>query len=86
MAEGSHVIGCGAGPLPGSPRKPRIKGGAPRETRRLISEAKRFSTEACVKAVNNAMQVMGGIGYTNVFPMERIYRDIRLGADLDWIK
>lgn len=25
------------------------------------------------------MQVMGGIGYTNVFPMERIYRDIRLG-------
>ncbi|MGD0210513.1 MAG: acyl-CoA dehydrogenase family protein, partial [Desulfomonilia bacterium] len=50
-----------------------------RYTRRIISEAKRFSTEACVKVVSNAMQVMGGIGYTNVFPLERIYRDIRLG-------
>ena len=55
------------------------RGGPPRETRRLISEAKRFSTDACVKVVNNAMQVMGGIGYTNVFPIERIYRDVRLG-------
>lgn len=55
------------------------KGRPPRETRRLISEAKRFSTDACVKVVNNAMQVMGGIGYTNVFPIERIYRDVRLG-------
>jgi len=26
------------------------------------------------------MQVMGGIGYTNVFPIERIYRDIRLAS------
>jgi len=50
-----------------------------RTTRRLISEAKRFSTEACTKIVDRCMQVMGGIGYTNVFPLERIYRDIRLG-------
>ena len=26
------------------------------------------------------MQVAGGIGYTNVFPLERIYRDIRLAS------
>ena len=26
------------------------------------------------------MQVVGGIGYTNVFPLERIYRDIRLAS------
>ncbi len=26
------------------------------------------------------MQVMGGIGYTNVFPVERIYRDVRLAS------
>jgi len=51
----------------------------PGEMRRIISEAKRFSTEACMKVVNNAMQVMGGIGYTNIFPLERIYRDVRLG-------
>jgi len=28
--------------------------------------------------VNNAMQVMGGIGYTDVYPIERLLRDIRL--------
>lgn len=26
------------------------------------------------------MQVAGGIGYTNVLPLERIYRDIRLAS------
>ena len=26
------------------------------------------------------MQVMGGIGYTNVFPVERIVRDLRLAS------
>jgi hypothetical protein len=26
------------------------------------------------------MQVMGGIGYTDIFPIERIYRDIRLAS------
>ena len=50
-----------------------------RTMRRLISEAKRFSTESCVKVVDRCLQVMGGIGYTNVYPMERIYRDVRLG-------
>ncbi|MBU2547787.1 MAG: acyl-CoA dehydrogenase, partial [Proteobacteria bacterium] len=27
-----------------------------------------------------AMQVMGGIGYTSVFPIERIHRDLRLAS------
>lgn len=49
-------------------------------TRRMVSETKKFVTESCVKIVNNAMQVMGGIGYTNVFPVERISRDIRLAT------
>ena len=26
------------------------------------------------------MPVVGGIGYTNVLPLERIYRDIRLAS------
>ncbi len=47
--------------------------------RRIVSEAKRFATEAAWDVVNNAMQVMGGIGYTDVYPIERILRDIRLG-------
>lgn len=48
--------------------------------RRLISETKKFVTESCQKVVHNAMQVMGGIGYTTVFPVERIYRDLRLAS------
>ncbi len=47
--------------------------------RRLVSEAKRFATEIAWEVVNNAMQVMGGIGYTDVYPVERVLRDIRLG-------
>jgi alkylation response protein AidB-like acyl-CoA dehydrogenase len=47
--------------------------------RRLVSEAKRFTTEVAWDIVNNAMQIMGGIGYTDVYPVERALRDIRLG-------
>jgi len=50
------------------------------QVRRLISETKKFVTESCQKVVHNAMQVVGGIGYTNVLPLERIYRDIRLAS------
>jgi acyl-CoA dehydrogenase len=28
--------------------------------------------------VNHAMQIMGGIGYTNLYPIERLLRDLRL--------
>jgi len=56
-----------------------VDGGAdPSLSRRLVSEAKKFATEAAWQVVNNAMQVMGGIGYTNVYPIERLVRDIRL--------
>lgn len=47
-------------------------------TRRLVSEAKKFATDSAWEIVNNAMQVMGGIGYTNIYPIERILRDVRL--------
>ncbi|RMG61386.1 MAG: acyl-CoA dehydrogenase [Deltaproteobacteria bacterium] len=53
-------------------------GADPSYCRRLVSEAKKFSTEAAWQVVNNAMQVMGGIGYTNVYPIERFLRDVRL--------
>ncbi len=46
--------------------------------RRLVSEAKKFATEAAWNIVNNAMQIMGGIGYTEVYPIERALRDTRL--------
>jgi alkylation response protein AidB-like acyl-CoA dehydrogenase len=44
----------------------------------MVSEAKRFATETAWLVINNSMQIMGGIGYTNVFPIERILRDARL--------
>jgi len=46
--------------------------------RRLVSEAKKFATEASWSIVNTAMQVLGGIGYTQVYPLERYLRDSRL--------
>jgi alkylation response protein AidB-like acyl-CoA dehydrogenase len=46
--------------------------------RRMVSQAKKFATETAWTVVNHAMQIMGGIGYTNVFPVERILRDTRL--------
>ncbi|MEA3224289.1 MAG: acyl-CoA dehydrogenase family protein [Thermodesulfobacteriota bacterium] len=48
--------------------------------RRMVSESKKFITESCQKVVHNAMQVIGGIGYTDIFPVERIFRDVRLAS------
>jgi alkylation response protein AidB-like acyl-CoA dehydrogenase len=46
--------------------------------RRLVSEAKKFATDTGWLVANKAMQVMGGIGYTDVYPIEKMVRDIRL--------
>jgi acyl-CoA dehydrogenase len=46
--------------------------------RRLVSQAKKFATDMAWEVANKAMQVMGGIGYTEVYPIEKIVRDIRL--------
>ena len=46
--------------------------------RRMVSEAKRFATETAWEGVNDAMQILGGIGYTSVYPIERMLRDTRL--------
>jgi alkylation response protein AidB-like acyl-CoA dehydrogenase len=51
-----------------------------KQIRRLVSQSKKFVTESCQKAVSNAMQVMGGIGYTNIYPVERIVRDLKLAS------
>ena len=46
--------------------------------RRLVSEAKRFGTDCLWEISNIAMQILGGIGYTDVYPIERAVRDSRL--------
>ena len=55
-------------------------GDRPNRVRRLVSETKKFVTESCQQAARHAMQVMGGIGYTNIFPVERIVRDLGLAS------
>ena len=52
---------------------------SPSYVRKLVSMAKLNSTEVMWNAVNSAMQVLGGIGYTTVYPVERLLRDSRLG-------
>jgi len=40
--------------------------------------AKYYSSEIAVKIANEAVQVLGGYGYTKDFPVERYYRDSKL--------
>lgn len=46
--------------------------------RRMVSETKKFATDSAWEVINHAMQIMGGIGYTDVYPVEKLLRDIRL--------
>lgn len=46
--------------------------------RRLVTEVKKYSTQVNWEVLNDAMQILGGIGYTNVFPIERHLREARL--------
>jgi alkylation response protein AidB-like acyl-CoA dehydrogenase len=48
------------------------------DARRLVSETKKTATEAAWTIINHAMQILGGIGYTDVYPIERLLRDARL--------
>jgi acyl-CoA dehydrogenase len=42
------------------------------------SIAKLYATEAALEVVNEALQVFAGYGYTKMFPVEKIFRDVRL--------
>jgi alkylation response protein AidB-like acyl-CoA dehydrogenase len=52
--------------------------GTPGYQRRLVSEVKKLATQTQWEVVNDAMQILGGIGYTNVYPVERALREARL--------
>lgn len=43
------------------------------------SMAKVFATEVAFRVTHKALQVFGGYGYTRDYPMERYFRDARLG-------
>ncbi len=40
--------------------------------------AKYYAGEMCIRVTNQALQVFGGYGYSQEFPVERLYRDARL--------
>ncbi len=40
--------------------------------------AKLFASEMAEKVCSDAIQVFGGYGYVSDFPVERIYRDVRV--------
>ncbi|MDA8137137.1 MAG: acyl-CoA dehydrogenase family protein [Desulfobacteraceae bacterium] len=42
------------------------------------SIAKMYATEAALEVANEALQVFAGYGYTKMFPVEKILRDVRL--------
>jgi alkylation response protein AidB-like acyl-CoA dehydrogenase len=42
------------------------------------SMAKLFASEMAEKVCSSALQTLGGYGYLNDFPLERIYRDVRV--------
>jgi alkylation response protein AidB-like acyl-CoA dehydrogenase len=42
------------------------------------AQAKLFATNMSVEVCNDALQILGGIGYTTKFPVEQYYRDARM--------
>ena len=40
--------------------------------------AKLFASEMAERVCSDAIQILGGYGYVNDFPVERIYRDVRV--------
>ena len=51
---------------------------AGRSTRLHASMAKRFASDAAVQATNWAVEIFGGLGYTQDLPLERFLRDAKL--------
>jgi acyl-CoA dehydrogenase len=42
------------------------------------SIAKLYGTEVALEVVNEALQIFGGYGYTKMYPVEKLLRDVRL--------
>ena len=53
--------------------------GQPGRHSRESAAAKLFASEMCNRVVGQAIQIHGGYGYLNDYPVERLYRDSRIG-------
>ena len=47
-------------------------------TTKMSAMAKYFASEVCVRVATEAVQILGGYGYTKDFPVEKFYRDAKL--------
>ena len=45
--------------------------------------AKKFATDKCFNIVNDALQIHGGYGYLQDYPIERFLRDLRVHQILE---
>jgi len=45
---------------------------------KLASMSKCFCSDAAMKITTDAVQVLGGYGYTKDYPVERLFRDAKL--------
>lgn len=45
---------------------------------RYASEAKFFATDSCMKVCTDAVQVLGGYGYSKEYPVEKLFRDAKV--------
>ena len=60
----------------------KVTDGAPDKTR-FAAMAKRFATDECSAVVNDALQMHGGYGYLQDYPVERFWRDLRVHSILE---
>jgi hypothetical protein len=51
---------------------------AGRPVKHAAAMAKVFASEVAMKAASKAVQIHGGAGYTDEFPVERLFRDARI--------
>jgi acyl-CoA dehydrogenase len=60
----------------------KVTEGAPDKTR-FAAMAKRLATDNGSKIVNDALQLFGGYGYLQDYPIERFWRDLRVHSILE---
>lgn len=49
-----------------------------RDINQLASMAKLYASEVAIRATNEAVQIHGGYGFVKEFPVEKLYRDVKL--------
>ena len=60
----------------------KVTAGAPDKTK-FSAMAKRLATDTGMRVVDNALQMFGGYGYLKDYPIEKLYRDLRVHQILE---